>query len=206
MSDPADLYHLGVEDLVGLEGFGELSAANLVSAIDGSRGRPLANLLTALGIRNVGGTAASALARSFKNLDRIMAAGEDELAFLDGIGAVIAASVARYFASEANRDMIERLRAGGVRFSADPGPELPQTLAGRTVVVTGTLVGFTREQAEAAIVGRGGKSPGSVSAKTTAVVVGDNPGAAKLKKAEQLGVPVFDEAGFVKLLGTGELA
>ena len=85
------------------------------------------------------------------------------------------------------------------------GPQLPQNLVGKSIVVTGTLTGFSREEAEAAIVGRGGKSPGSVSARTTAVVVGDNPGAAKATKAEALGVPILDEEGFVKLLETGEL-
>jgi DNA ligase (NAD+) len=205
LSDAADLYRLGVADLVGLEGFGELSAVNLVAAVDQSRSRPLANLLTALGIRHVGGTVAAGLASRFGDLDRIMSASEDELARVEGIGAVIAASLARYFASEANRAMIERLRSGGVRFGAAGRPQLPQGLVGMSIVVTGTLSGFSREDAEAAIIDRGGKSPGSVSAKTTAVVVGDNPGAAKLTKAEALGVPILDEQGFVRLLETGEL-
>jgi DNA ligase (NAD+) len=134
-----------------------------------------------------------------------MAASEEGLALVEGIGAVIAASLARYFASEDNRAMIERLRAGGVRFTAEETPALAQSLAGKAVVVTGTLSGFSREQAEAAITGRGGKAPGSVSAKTMALVVGEGPGAAKLTKAESLGIPILDEEGFVKLLDTGEL-
>jgi DNA ligase (NAD+) len=184
-----------------------LSAVNLVAAIDASRSRPLANLLTALGIRHVGGTAAAALASRFGDLDRLMSASEEELASVEGIGAVIAASLVRYFGSEANRAMIERLRTGGVQFGAvaATGPQLPQTLAGKSVVVTGSLSGFTREGVEAAVISRGGKAPGSVSAKTTAVVVGDNPGAAKLTKAEALGVPILDEQEFLKLLETGEL-
>jgi len=113
--------------------------------------------------------------------------------------------LARYFASEDNRAMIERLRACGVRFTAEETPALAQSLAGKAVVVTGTLSGFSREQAEAAITGRGGKAPGSVSAKTMALVVGEGPGAAKLTKAESLGIPILDEEGFVKLLDTGEL-
>jgi len=205
LSDAADCYRLEVQDLVALEGFGELSAMNLVAAIDDARERPLANLLTALGIRHIGGTVAASLASTFGDLDRLMAASEDELASVEGIGSVIAASLARYFGEESNRAMIERLRAGGVRFTAAEAPQLPQTLIGKTVVVTGTLSQFGREQAEAAITGRGGKSPGSVSAKTFAVVVGDSPGAAKLTKAEALGIPVLDEEGFVKLLETGEL-
>ncbi len=210
LSDASDCYRLSMEDLQGLEGFGEISARNLVAAIDASRSRPLANLLTALGIRHVGGTVAVALARYFGDLDRLMAASQEELASVEGIGGVIAASVVSYFGSEAERAMVERLRAGGVKFGiAQPGvaerSRLPQTLIGKSVVVTGSLAGFTREEAEAAIIERGGKSPGSVSAKTTAVIVGDAPGAAKLTKAEALGVPILDEPGFVELLQTGEL-
>ena len=205
LSDAADCYHLQVPDLIGLEGFGELSAMNLVAAIDDSRSKPLANLLTALGIRHVGGTVAAALASTSGDLDRLMSASEEELASVEGIGGVIAASLVRYFGSEDNRAMIERLRAGGVQFGAAGGPQLSQTLIGKSIVVTGTLSGLSREEAEAAIIGRGGKSPGSVSAKTTAVVVGDSPGAAKVTKAEALGVRVLDEQEFVKVLETGEL-
>ena len=205
LSDASDCYHLQVPDIVGLEGFGELSAGNLIAAIDDSRNRPLANLLTALGIRHVGGTVATALASAFGDLDRLMAAPEESLAGIEGIGGVIAASLARFFGSQGNRAMIERLRAGGVRFRAAEARQLPRTLVGRSVVVTGTLNGFTREQAEAAITGRGGKSPGSVSAKTTAVIAGEAPGAAKITKAEALGVPILGEEGFVKLLESGDL-
>jgi len=204
-SDAADIYRLEAQDLLALEGFGELSATNLLAAIDDSRERPLSNLLTALGIRHVGGTVAAGLASRFGDLDRLMATSEEDLASVEGIGPVIAASLARYFGEVGNRAMVERLRAGGVRFTSAEAPQLPQTLSGKTVVVTGTLSGFTREQAEAAITGRGGRSPGSVSAKTMAVVAGDSPGAAKLAKAEALGVPVLDEDGFVKLLDSGDL-
>jgi DNA ligase (NAD+) len=205
LSDAADCYRLRVSDLEGREGFGEISATNLVTAIAESKARPLASLLTALGIRHVGGVVAASLASAFGHLDRIMGASEDELAAVDGVGSVIAASLVGYFASEANRDMIERLRSDGVRFSAAEGSQLPQTLAGKLIVVTGTLGGFNREEAEAAIIARGGRSPGSVSARTTAVVVGDNPGSAKLTKAESLGVPIIDEQAFATLLETGEL-
>ena len=177
-------------------------------AIDQSRSRPLANLLTALGIRHVGGTVAVAIASAFRDLDRIMAAAPEELAAVDGVGPVIAASVAGFLATVPNRAIIERLRAAGVQFTmpaASPGEVVAQTLVGKSVVVTGTLDGYTREEAESAITRRGGKSPGSVSAKTTAVVVGDAPGASKLQKAEKLAVPVLDEAGFEHLLETGDL-
>ena len=121
LSDAADCYRVRVPDIVNLEGFGELSAGNLVAAIDESRDRPLANLLTALGIRHVGGTVATALAGAFGDLDRLMAASEEELASVEGIGAVIAASLVRYFGPEANRPMIERLRAGGGSFQRGRG-------------------------------------------------------------------------------------
>ena len=205
LSDAADCYRLTVADLAGLEGFGEVSAANLVAAIDASRQHPLDKLLTGLGIRHVGGIVASALAAAFGDLDRLMAASVEELAAVEGVGGVIAASVIGFFSSEPNRAIIERLRAARVRFTAEESAQVPQTLLGRTIVVTGTLPGFSREEAEAAVKSRGGKSPGSVSAKTTAVVLGDGPGAAKLTKAEALGIPILDEAGFVELLETGEL-
>jgi DNA ligase (NAD+) len=136
----------------------------------------------------------------------VIAANEDQLGSVPGIGPVIAKSVAAYFRDERHLAIIEKLRAAGVNF-VGPEPVEPssQILAGKSVVVTGTLVGFNREEAESAIKSRGGKSPGSVSKSTTAVVVGDSPGASKLTKAESLGVPVLDEAAFVHLLDTGEL-
>ena len=121
------------------------------------------------------------------------------------MGTVIAESVHTWVADPANRELIERLRAAGLNFEAPRATNQPKVLAGLTVVVTGTLEGFSREEAEAAIKARGGKSPGSVSKKTTAVVVGEGPGASKLTKAEELGIPVLDEAGFRHLLDTGEL-
>ena len=205
VSDAADLYQLGADDLASLEGFAQISASNLVAAIDASRQRPLPNLLVALGIRHVGGTVAQALSSGFGDLDRIMSAAEDELAATPGVGGIIAASVVRFFGTERNRAFVERLREGGVSFGTKVVSDLPQVLEGKSIVVTGTLEGFSREGAEEAVTGRGGKAPGSVSAKTTAVVVGTSPGAAKLTKAEQLGVPILDEEGFRGLLETGEL-
>jgi DNA ligase (NAD+) len=139
------------------------------------------------------------------HLDRIMAAPVEEMATIEGIGPVIAASVGQFFGLEANRDVVERLRAAGVNFEGPEGPSAPQVLVGASVVVTGTLEGWSREAAEEAIKLRGGKAPGSVSKKTTAVVVGADPGTAKLKKAQELGVRILDEAGFAHLLETGEL-
>jgi len=128
---------------------------------------------------------------------------------VDGVGPVIANTVAAWFAAPPHRDLIERLRAAGVDLAdvsgLRPAADEPQVLAGRSVVVTGTLAGFSREEAEAAIKRCGGTSPGSVSKKTFAVVVGAEPGASKVTKAEALGVPMLDEAGFLHLLATGEL-
>ncbi|MGI8758321.1 MAG: NAD-dependent DNA ligase LigA [Acidimicrobiales bacterium] len=205
VADPGDLYRLTSADLASLDGFAELSARNLLDAIERSRARPLANLLFALNIRHLGPAGAQVLARAFGTLDRMVAASEDELAATDGVGPVIAASVTGFFALDRNREVLDKLRAAGVDFGRVETPTLPQVLAGRSVVVTGTLPGYSREEAEEAITARGGRSPGSVSSRTTAVVAGDEPGAAKLTRATELGIPVLDRAGFEHLLETGEL-
>ncbi len=205
VSDPADIYSLTVEQLSHLEGFAAISAERLVAAIQGSRDRPLPRLLTALGIKHLGPSAAEGLSRAFGTLDAIMDASEADLATTEGLGGIIAASIVRWFAQPRNREFIEKLRAAGVEFGNVVVSRLPQNLAGKAVVVTGSLEGYSREEAEAAIKDRGGKSPGSVSAKTFAVVVGAEPGASKLAKATDLGIPILDDAGFAHLLQTGEL-
>jgi DNA ligase (NAD+) len=205
----ADLYDLDWERVEKLERMGALSTSNLRGSIDASRSRPPERLLVGLNIRHLGPAGAEALVAAFGDLDRIMGASVEELAAAEGVGQVIAESVHAWFSDPANRELIERLRAAGLNFVGSAGGAggdgRTKTLAGRTVVVTGTLEGFTREEAEAAIKARGGKSPGSVSGKTTAVVVGEEPGASKLTKAEELGVPILDEAGFRRLLESGEL-
>jgi DNA ligase (NAD+) len=211
--DPADLYSLTVDQLVELERVGPTSAQNLVDEIEKSTQRPLPKLLTALGIRHLGPAASVALTNEFHTLDAILAKSAEELAAVDGVGDVIAGTIVSWFAQDPNRAYVERLRAAGVNFGDPAAAEAaaaaraatPQTLDGRAVVVTGTLEHYTREQAEEAIVSRGGKSPGSVSKKTFALVVGASAGASKLTKAESLGVPILDEAGFEHLLATGEL-
>jgi DNA ligase (NAD+) len=206
VADAADLYRLTRDQLLTLEGFADISADKLLAAIVESRQRPLPRLLTALGIKHLGPAAAQALAAQFGTLDAVMAASEDELAAVAGLGQIIARSIATWFALDSNRAFIERLRAAGVDFGVEPerAEELPQVLAGKSVVVTGTLAGFSRDEAAAAIVARGGTSPGSVSAKTFALVAGDNPGASKVTKAESAGVPIIDEGAFSRLLETGE--
>ena len=203
--DAADIYSLTTAKLMMLEGFADMSASNLLAAIEGSKDRPLPKLLVGFGCKHLGPAAAEALARAFGNLDAIMAASEADLATVDGVGGIIAASVVRWFIEPQNQSIVEKLRAAGVAFGNVQTSFLPQNLAGKAIVVTGTLAGFNREEAEAAIKDRGGKSPGSVSKKTFAVVVGAEPGAGKLTKAEELGVPILDEAAFVSLLESGEL-
>jgi DNA ligase (NAD+) len=205
LADPADIYSLTADQLRTLEGFGAISVDKLLASIAGSTSRPLPKLLTALGIRGLGPSASDALSRTFGSLDAILAASEAALATTDGVGPTIAGSIVRWFAIDANRVFIEKLRAAGVDFGRVDISHVSPTLAGRAVVVTGSLSRYSREEAEAAIKDRGGKSPGSVSAKTYAVVVGDEPGASKLTKATTLGVPILDEEAFELLLRTGDL-
>jgi DNA ligase (NAD+) len=209
ISDIADLYSLDVAQLSGLERFAALSATNLVNGIAASTEQPLSRLLVALGIRHVGPTGARAIARAMGSLDALMSAREADLAAIEGIGGVIAAAVAEFLAAPTNVGVIDRLRAAGVATEepgvTEGGGGLEQTLAGKAVVVTGTVPGYTREEAEEAILARGGTSPGSVSKKTFAVVVGDAPGASKLTKAEQLGTPIIAGDEFARLLESGEL-
>ena len=206
IADIADVYSLDFERIREVEGFGELSVTNLATAIEASKQRPLENLLVGLNIRHLGDTGSEVLAGAFGSLDAILAASVDDLAAVDGVGPTIAESLHAWFSDAAHLELIERLRAAGLNFEASASSAvLPQTLEGLVVVVTGGLDAFNRDEVEAAIKGRGGKSPSSVSKRTTALVVGDSPGASKLNKATELGIPVIDEAGFVRLLETGEL-
>ena len=207
INDVADLYDLKdrTDELGRIEGFGGVSIQNLLAGIEGSKSRPLGNLLVGLNIRHVGATMGHVLAKSFGTLDALANASAEEIAAHDGIGGVIAMSVAEWFADDMNRALIERLRVAGLNLVGPPPPAVAQNLVGLSVVVTGSLAGFSRDGAEEAITSRGGKAPGSVSKKTSAVVVGDEPGAAKLIKATELGVRMLDEAGFVHLLETGRL-
>jgi len=205
LTDPADIYSLDAERLQEFERFGAVSVGNLLRAIGASKQRPLPRLLVALGIKHLGPAAAEALARHFGSLDVIATASEADLAAVEGVGPTIARSIVAWFANERHRETVRKLRAAGVDFGRVETSHQPQVLAGKAVVVTGTLEGFSREGAEQAIKDRGGKSPGSVSGKTFAVVVGTEPGASKLTKAQELGVPILDEAAFAQLLETGQL-
>jgi DNA ligase (NAD+) len=200
VKSPADLYALTVEQLAGLERMAEKSAANLHAAIAKSRDTTLPRFLFALGIRDVGEATALALARHFQTLEALAAASPEAIQQVPDVGPVVAAHVAVFFASAAHRAVIARLRQQGVNW-----PALPQRaasalkLAGQTWVVTGTLAGMTREQATQALTDLGAKVAGSVSKRTSGVIVGEDAGA-KLKKARELGIPVLDEPGFLKLL------
>jgi DNA ligase (NAD+) len=206
ISDAADLFTLDPAVLLDREGWGEVSVGNLMGAIDSARDRPLSRVVTALGIPLVGGTMARLLARRFRSLDALMAATELELAEIEGVGPEIARSVFEWGEDPVNQKLVAKLVAAGVRL-ADPEPVGVDSglLLGVTVVLTGTLEGFTREQAQAAIEDRGGKVTSSVSGRTGAVVAGGSPGS-KLAKAEGLGIPVLDEVGFTRLLSEGPAA
>jgi DNA ligase (NAD+) len=202
--DVADLFTLETSPLAALEGFGELSATALVAAIEDARSAPLSRVLVGLGIRHVGPVAARELARRFGSYDAIAQAPLEELEAVEGIGPVIAQSVYEYARDDEARVRMSRMAELGVRM-VEPrvASALAATLEGRAVVVTGSVSGYSREEAAAAIVARGGTSPGSVSAKTYCVVVGEAPGANKITKARDAQVPLIPAAAFEELLETG---
>ncbi|MEM7273229.1 MAG: NAD-dependent DNA ligase LigA [Actinomycetota bacterium] len=205
IGDVGDIYAIPWDEVAALDGFGQTSIDNLRAAIDASKDRPLANLLVGLGIRHLGPAGAEALAAALGHLDAIVDASSEAMAAVDGVGPTIADSVARYMATPEARQLVEKFRAAGVNLDGPEVSTVAPVLAGMSIVVTGTLDGYSRDGAADAIKSRGGKNPGSVSKKTTALVVGAEPGASKLSKAEDLGVPVLDEAGFEALLASGEL-
>jgi DNA ligase (NAD+) len=193
-SDPAER----VRDGRILSANGEKLLANLAAA----RTRPLWRILVALSIRHVGPTASRALAAHFGSLAAVRAASVEELAAVEGVGRVIAEAVTEWFGVDWHVAIVDKWSARGVRMADEQDQATPKTLAGLTIVVTGSLAGYSRDEAKEAILARGGKAAGSVSKKTDYVVVGDNAGS-KADKAEQLGVAILDEEGFVKLLSQG---
>ncbi|WP_296009712.1 NAD-dependent DNA ligase LigA [uncultured Adlercreutzia sp.] len=220
VADVADYYSLSEDELAVLDmgrvnkdgeaiRLGHTIAAKLVAAIDASRTRTFARVLFGLGIRHVGKTTAEVIAGGFPSMEALAAAGEDELAALDGVGPKIAHGVWLFFRTPDNVSVIERLRAAGVTMAAEtvaPGDEVPQVLSGLTFVLTGTLAhsGMTRDEAGARLKAMGAKVSGSVSKKTSFVVAGEAAGS-KYDKAVTLGVPVLDEAQLLNLLETGEV-
>jgi DNA ligase (NAD+) len=208
ITDEGDLFTLGTEDLLRTDLFrtkdGNLSAngKRLLVNLHKAKAQPLWRVLVALSIRHVGPTAARALATEYGSLDAIMAASEEELAVVEGVGPTIAAAVTEWFTVDWHRAIIDKWRAAGVRMEDERDASIERTLEGLSIVVTGSLTGFSRDDAKEAIVARGGKAAGSVSKKTAYVVAGDSPGS-KYDKAVELGVPVLDEGGFARLLENG---
>lgn len=208
ITDEGDLFTLTADQLLRTQLFttkaGELSAngKRLLANLGKAKSQPLWRVLVALSIRHVGPTAARALAGEFGSLDAIIAASEAELAAVEGVGPTIAAAVIEWFEVDWHRAIVDKWRAAGVRMVDERDAGIERTLEGLSIVVTGSLTGFSRDEAKEAILTRGGKAAGSVSKKTSYVVAGDAPGS-KYDKAIELGVPVLDEDGFRKLLADG---
>ena len=216
LADVADYYSLGAGPLsrvaVGddkADGtprtLGNTMADKIVAQIEASKSRPFSAVLFGLGVRNIGAATARDLAAAFGDIDALMEASAEELASVDGVGEVVAAGVVDFFSVSQNRELVERLRRAGLQMHAEEGQEKPQTLSGLTFVLTGTLETFDRKHAEELLRRWGAKTSGSVSKKTSYVVAGANAGS-KLAKAEQLGVPVLDEANLSRIIETGEVS
>ncbi len=184
--------------------FGQKNAAKAIEQIEASKQRPFENLLFAIGIRNIGKTTAEALAKAFKTMDALMNASVPQLCQVDGIGEVVAEGIREFFDTQDNRDLIERLREVGLQMAIDESDAKPQTLAGLTFVLTGSLERYDRTTAEELLREYGAKTSGSVSKKTSYVVAGPGAGS-KLRKAEELGIPVLDEDALVQIIDTGEV-
>ncbi|GAB4038778.1 MAG: NAD-dependent DNA ligase LigA [Rubrivivax sp.] len=199
-----ELYTLGVAKLAALERMADKSAANLVAALEASKQTTLARFLYALGIRHVGESTAKDLARQFGSLDRIMDASVEQLLAVPDVGPIVAQSIRQFFEQPHHREIVEQLRAAGVRWEEHDGPAdtTPKPLAGKTVVLTGTLPTLSRDEAKDLLEAAGARVAGSVSKKTHCVIAGTDAGS-KLDKARALGVPVLDEAGLRALLAGG---
>ena len=210
ITDEGDLFTLTEDDLLRTEFFttkgGGLSAngTRLLTNLQRAKSQPLWRVLVALSIRHVGPTAAHALAGEFGSLDAIAAASTEQLAEVEGVGPTIAAAVTEWFTVDWHRAIVDKWRTAGVRMADERDAGVERTLAGLSIVVTGSLTGFSRDEAKEAILARGGKAAGSVSKKTAYVVAGDSPGS-KYDRAVELGVPILDEDGFRRLLDEGPL-
>jgi DNA ligase (NAD+) len=208
ITDEGDLFGITEDDLLRTDLFtvkgGELSAngKRLLANLGKAKAQPLWRALVALSIRHVGPTAARALATEYGSLDAIMAASEEQLVVVEGVGPTIAAAVIEWFTVDWHRAIVDKWRAAGVRMADERDSSVERTLEGMSIVVTGSLPGFSRDDAKEAIVARGGKAASSVSKKTAYVVAGDSPGS-KYDKAVELGVPILDEDGFRRLLDSG---
>ena len=202
IADVADIYDLSEEQLTGLEGFGEISARNLLAAIDASRKRPFQRVLYALGLPGVGYVTAEALADHFGSIDALHTADPEQIEEVEGVGPIMAVQIAESLADERTWELVEKLKVKGLRLAQDESERRATggPLEGKTLVLTGTLPELTREEAGALIKAAGGKVVSSVSKKTDYVVAGENPGS-KLAKAEKFETQILDEAGLLGLLG-----
>lgn len=205
IADVGDVFLLDPEVLREFEGFGDTSIENLRSGLEASRTRPLGKVIFGLAIPHVGSTNGEVLAKAFGSLEALAIATPEQIAAIDGIGPTIAESAAEWFASDVGKSIVAKLNDGGVRPVAPETSSLEPTLVGKSIVVSGGLANYGRSEAKSAITDRGGKAPGSVSKSTFALVVGNDPGASKVTKAEDLGIPILDEAAFEILLATGDL-
>jgi DNA ligase (NAD+) len=204
VQDGADLYALRSEDLLQLEGFAEKSVENLLSAIEASKDRPLAQVIGALGIQGVGYTVAQLLTQHYRSLDDLASARREDLEAIPGMGPHTAGAIVEWFARPRNREFVEKLRRAGVRLEqAAPARPVEGTLEGLSFVVTGTLPTLSREEAARLIEQNGGRVTGSVSGKTDYLLVGESPGGTKYRKAQQLEVPMIDEARLREMIGAG---
>jgi DNA ligase (NAD+) len=197
-----DLYRLTKEQLLELDGFAEISATKAIEAVQGSKRTPFSRVLLGLNIPDVGWVTAQSLARHFGSVEKLAAATQEEIQEVDGIGPERAEAIAEWFADTENMRLVGELEELGLRFEAGPEERpVEGPLTGSTYVITGTLERFSRDEARKALEAKGAKVADSVSKKTTGVVAGESPGS-KLAKAEQLGVPVLDEAALEALLGS----
>jgi DNA ligase (NAD+) len=196
-----ELYRLTKDDLMALDGFGEISASNAIAAIDASKSKPFSRVLFGLNIPQVGWVTAQNLARHFPSIDALLAASQEEIQEVEGIGSDRAEAVAEWFADDENRALVEELRSLRLTLTAGEAEQTVEgPLTGSSYVITGTLERYSRDQARAELEALGAKVSDSVSKKTTALVVGEEPGASKLTKAQRLGVELLDEAAFERLL------
>jgi DNA ligase (NAD+) len=208
IADEGDLFTLRADDLLRTELFRNkkgglsLNGKHLLANLDQAKTQPLWRVLVALSIRHVGPTAARALATEFGSLEAITAASTEQLAAVEGVGPTIADAVTEWFTVDWHRVIVDKWRAAGVRMADQRDTSVARTCEGLSIVVTGSLTGFSRDDAKEAIVARGGRAAGSVSKKTAYVIAGDSPGS-KYDKAVELGVPILDEDGFRKLLAQG---
>lgn len=205
ISDVGDVFLFDPEQLREFEGFGDTSIENLRAGLENSRTRPLGKVIFALAIPHIGATNGEVLAKAFGSLEALASATPEQIAAVDGIGPTIAESASAWFASDVGKEIVAKLHEGGVRPVAPEVSAHEPTLAGKSIVVSGGLANYGRSAAKTAITDRGGKAPGSVSKTTFALVVGSDPGASKVTKAEDLGIPIIDETAFEHLLATGEL-